>query len=137
MNRAGKIRKILVIDDDPEDLRLVKKMLEEDDKLQITLAQGGKNGWNAISQSKPDAIIMDLLMPDLDGFSLLGSLRVDPALRDIPVIILTGADLTPEQHQKLNEYGKQLLSKGYLREKELLITIEDALNRIRRPIPAD
>jgi CheY-like chemotaxis protein len=144
---GGKMRHILVIDDDPDDLRLVQKMLAGDRNLQITLVQGGKMGWDILSQSisptagkpssvpPPDAIILDLLMPDLDGFSLMANLRMDPVLREIPVIILTGADLTAEQHQTLQDFGRQMLSKNYLREKDLLITLENSLRRLR-PAPA-
>ena len=49
----------------------------------------------------------------------------------MPVIILTGADLTAEQHQKLNQFGQQLLTKGYLRENELLNTLEKSLRKLR------
>ena len=140
---GGKMRHIFVIDDDPEDLRLVQKMLAEDRNLQITLVEGGKKGWDLLSQSispptgkssplpPPDAVILDLMMPDLDGFSLLANLRMDPVLQEIPVIILTGADLTAEQHQTLQDFGRQMLSKNYLREKELLITLENSLRRLR------
>ena len=131
LTRTADIQRILVIDDDMDDLRLIKKMLAENHHLQVSLAQGGKNGLVAVKREKPDAIILDLMMPDLDGFELLAKMRLDPTLDLIPVVILSGADLTPQQHQKLAELGKELLSKSYLREKELINTIEQALRRIR------
>ena len=129
LNLDGQIKDVLVIDDDPDDLRLVKKMLEEGQRYQVTLAQGGKQGWDLIQNSRPDAIILDLFMPDLNGFLILENLRTNPVLRHIPVIILTGADLTAEQHQQLTDFGQDVLSKGFLREKELLVLLEEALRK--------
>jgi K+-sensing histidine kinase KdpD/DNA-binding response OmpR family regulator len=129
LNRDGQIKDVLVIDDDPGDLRLVQKMLEEGQRYQVTLAQGGKQGWEMIQSTHPDAIIMDLFMPDFNGFNILENLRANPVLRHIPVIILTGADLTAEQHQQLTDFGQGVLAKGYLREKELLVLLEEALRK--------
>ena len=129
LNRDGQMHEILVIDDDPEDLRLVQKMLEDDKSLHVMTAQGGKEGWDAIQANRPDTIILDLFMPDMNGFNVVENLRANPLLRHIPVIILTGADLTPEQHQQLTAFGENVLSKGYLREKELLVLLEEALRK--------
>jgi CheY-like chemotaxis protein len=129
LNRDGQIHEVLVIDDDASDLRLVQKMLEDATSYHVTPAQGGKQGWDLIQEKRPDAIIMDLFMPELNGFNILENMRANPALRNIPVIVLTGADLTPEHHQQLNDFGQGILSKGYLREKELLILLEEALRK--------
>jgi CheY-like chemotaxis protein len=60
---------------------------------------------------------------------ILENLRANPTLRHIPVIIITGANLTPEQHRQLTDFGQGLLLKGYLREKELLVLVEEALRK--------
>ncbi len=132
LNFAGDLHEILVIDDDPEDLRLVQKMVEENKRFQAVLAEGGKAGWNALQQKIPDAIIMDLFMPDMNGFELLANIRANELFSRIPVIILTGADLTPEQHQQLAEAGQNLLSKGFLREKELFNSLDAALRQFSK-----
>ena len=135
LNRDGLIREVLVIDDDPEDLRLVQKMIEDADqgsaKFHVTLAKGGQLGWEEIQNRQPDAIILDLFMPDMNGFAILEQMRSSPTLRHIPVIVLTGADLTPDQHKLLTDFGQGLLSKGYLREKELLVILEEALRKFQ------
>jgi signal transduction histidine kinase/DNA-binding response OmpR family regulator len=129
LNRDGQIKEVLVVDDDAEDLRLVKKMLEQDQRFQVTTAQGGVLGWESIQARRPDIIILDLFMPEMNGFNILENLRKNPALRRIPVIVLTGADLTPEQHQQLTDFGQGVMAKGYLREKELLVLLEEALQK--------
>ncbi|MPN40766.1 hypothetical protein SDC9_188305 [bioreactor metagenome] len=70
-------------------------------------------------------------MPGLNGFDLLEIFRTDPRLNQIPVIILTGADLNPEQQNQLSEFDKHLFSKGMLKEKDLLAYIEESLNKIK------
>jgi signal transduction histidine kinase/DNA-binding response OmpR family regulator len=129
LNQDGNYLKVLVIDDDPADLRLVQKMLEENPHFQTLLASGGKQGWEMVREDHPDIIILDLFMPDMNGFSLLEALRTDPEVCHTPVIILTGADLFPEQIQQLNEFGQDILSKGFLQEKELLVLLEEALRK--------
>jgi len=131
VNKHGSIHHILVIDDDPTDLRLVQKMLEESGKFQVTLAEGGKKGWEEMLQNRPDAVVLDLFMPDLDGFTLLNHMRSTPQLSDLPVIVLTGADLTPEQHVQMAQLGQQIITKSLLRERELMVALETALRKIR------
>ncbi len=77
-NKDGKIHKILVVDDDPSDIRLVKKILSERGRFQVYSAEGGKSGWEMIQDVHPDAVILDLFMPDMDGFAVLGNLRSNP-----------------------------------------------------------
>ncbi len=67
----------------------------------------------------------------MDGFAVLENLRSSATLNDLPVIVLTGADLSPEQYAQMRQMGQQLLTKGLLREKELLVTIQTALRKIR------
>jgi len=130
INKDGTIHEVLVIDDDPNDLRLIEKILNENGRYKPILAEGGRRGWRALSTKAPDAIILDIFMPDMDGFSILEKLRDDPNLRHIPVLVVSGGGLTREQHQQLNTFGQRLISKGSLNEGELISTIEDALKRI-------
>ena len=130
LNKNGDIREVLVIDDDPNDLRLIEKLLNENGHYKPILAQGGRKGWELINQKTPDAIILDIFMPDMDGFTILEKMRENPLLRDIPVLVVSGGGLTNEQHQQLNDFGQRLITKGSLKETELIANIENALNRI-------
>jgi PAS domain S-box-containing protein len=130
LNKNGNIREILVIDDDSNDLRLFGKILTEQGGYKTILAQGGRKGWEAINARPPQAIILDLFMPDMNGFTILERLRENPSLRHIPVLIVSGGSLTAEQHRQLAEFGQRLITKGSLQEGELIASIEDALKRI-------
>lgn len=125
------VSNVLIIDDDPADARLVEKMLAESGKYHITIAEGGKNGYEILQANPPDVVILDLFMPEMDGFSILSAMRQSERLTSIPVLVLTGADLTPEHHQQMTEFGQHLLTKGSLRENELITTLQSTLRRLR------
>ena len=132
LNSDGSIREVLVVDDDPNDLRLIGKMLSDDGRYRPSLSEGGKSGWDVISSGNPPhAVILDLFMPDLDGFKILENMRADVKLRDIPVIVVSGMELSAEQKKQLNEFGQRLLSKGSFTEKELLASLERSLDRVQ------
>jgi PAS domain S-box-containing protein len=131
LNADGSIRDVLVIDDDPDDLRLVGKILNDDGRYKATFAEGGRMGWDIISSGKPPhVVVLDLFMPEMDGFKILENMQASQKLRDIPVIVISGMDLTAEQKKQLNEFGQRLLSKGSFNEKELLTSIQRSLDRV-------
>jgi CheY-like chemotaxis protein/nitrogen-specific signal transduction histidine kinase len=132
LNTDGSIRDVLVIDDNPDDLRLIGKILTDDGRYKPMLAEGGRVGWDIISSGKPPhAVILDLFMPEMDGFKILENMQASEILRDIPVIVISGMELAAEQKQQLNEFGQRLLSKGSFSEKELLTSIQRSLERVR------
>jgi CheY-like chemotaxis protein len=130
LNPAGEVMDVLIIDDDPNDLRLMERALLDNGRYRPILAQGGQAGWELLKAGTPHAIILDLFMPDMDGFSILEKLRSDPGLSDIPVLVVSGGTLTEDQLKQLNDFGQQFLSKGTLKESEFLSSIEEALSRV-------
>jgi CheY-like chemotaxis protein len=130
LNKNGSIHEVLVIDDDPNDLRLIEKILNQHGQYKPILAEGGRKGWEAISAKAPHAIILDVFMPEMNGFNILEKLREDPSLRDIPVLVVSGGGLTNEQQQQLNAFGQRLITKGSLNEVQLIESIENALKRL-------
>ena len=70
-------------------------------------------------------------MPDLDGFTILEKLRTTHELSDIPVIVVTGVELTSEQKKQLAEFGQNIIKKGSLSEDELLSLLDKTLKRIK------
>ncbi|MBW8011721.1 MAG: response regulator [Chloroflexi bacterium] len=111
---------ILLVDDDPDTMRLIEIMLSKEKSYKLQFAQGGLEGLAAIQSNTPDAVILDLFMPDLDGFSLLETIRTDPAVKDLPVIVLTAGDLTDEEIKELANHKQQYLRKDNLNEEELM-----------------
>jgi PAS domain S-box-containing protein len=130
LNKHGTIHEVLVIDDDPNDLRLIEKILSQHGGYRPILAEGGRKGWEAINRKTPHAIILDLFMPEMDGFTILERLRENSILREIPVLVVSGGGLTSEQQRQLDEFGQRLITKGSLNENQLIETIENALEQL-------
>lgn len=79
---------ILVVDDDPSIVEILQFLLMKE-KHTVFVARDGKAGLKMAQDSRPDLIILDVMMPEMDGFSVSGILYKDPAMRKIPIIILT------------------------------------------------
>ncbi len=131
LDKEGQNQTVLVVDDDPDDLRLLKKLIDESGRFHAKLAEGGLKGWEMLQTERPDVVVLDMFMPDMDGFRILEKIRSDPDLKEIPVVVLTGVDLSAEQQQKLIDFRQQMLTKGFLSEKELMSTLDRALQKMK------
>jgi CheY-like chemotaxis protein len=131
INREGQAMEVLIIDDDVDDLKFVKKMIETESRIHPTLAQGGKVALDILKNLTPDLIVLDLFMPDMNGFEILEKFKSEPRLAKIPVIVLTGADLTVEQKAQLAESSQLLATHGLIKESDILKNMEEALERIK------
>ncbi len=81
--------KILLIDDEEDFCFFVKRNLERTGEFQVLAATSGEEGINLAKREKPDAILLDIVMPKLDGPDVVEALSADPLTKDIPVIFLT------------------------------------------------
>ncbi|PKN99579.1 MAG: hypothetical protein CVU42_07660 [Chloroflexi bacterium HGW-Chloroflexi-4] len=131
INREGRAMEVLIIDDDVNDLKFVKKMVETEPRIHPTLAQGGKVALDILRNMTPDLIVLDLFMPDMNGFEILDKFKSDERLAKIPVIVLTGADLTPDQKAQLAESSQSLATHGLIKESDILKNMEEALEKIK------
>jgi CheY-like chemotaxis protein len=90
---------LLVVDGDPQLVGLVRQLLEGE-PYEVVTATDGQEALKAIAQKRPDIILLDLLMPEMDGFAVIEHLQQDPQSRQIPVIVLTAKTLTAAVIQK-------------------------------------
>lgn len=102
---------ILVVDDDPQNIRLIKAMLKPFN-MEVMVADGGKAGLEIAMKKKPDLIILDLMMPDVDGFEVVSKLREDPAAAQIPILIYTAKNITSEDRERLQGNIQTIIQKG-------------------------
>ncbi|MCL4253218.1 MAG: pyridoxal-phosphate dependent enzyme [Anaerolineae bacterium] len=122
---------IVIIEDNPMDLRLAKRMLASaGDDYYVVEASTGRAGLKAIYTYHPDLIILDLMLPDVDGFAILDTLKNDPKLRDIPVVVVSAKSLTEEEQKRLQTHIKVLLEKASLDRKNLLALIKTELSDV-------
>ena len=105
-------------------------MLEAQHRYRVTEADGGQAGIDLVHQRIPDIVILDLMMPEVDGFAVLEDLKREPDTRNIPVIVITAKELTEEEHRQLSGQVEVLLRKGLFTEQELLDDLGKSLSRI-------
>lgn len=118
---------ILIIEDNPQDMRLARRLLSSQGHFRIVEAANGRDGLKAVHQHRPDLILLDLMLPEMDGFTVLNTLKHDRALRDIPVVVISAKALNPGERDQLQAQTASILEKGTLNRQEFLYIIEDAL----------
>jgi CheY-like chemotaxis protein len=102
---------ILIVDDDPQNIRLIRAMLKPFN-IEVMVADGGKAGVEMALKKKPDLIILDLMMPEVDGFDVVSRLKEDPAASQIPILIYTAKNITSEDRERLQGNIQSIIQKG-------------------------
>ncbi len=124
---------VLIIDDEPGILDLHATMIRSQVKnCQVLTAQNGKEGLEIMRSQRPDLVLLDLMMPEFDGFTVLNRMQEEQLLRNIPVIILTAQSLTEKEMSKLNQGVTAVLGKGLFSQVEMMERVETILARSRR-----
>ena len=118
--------KVLVVDDEAGTRELLKEMLESDGYIPV-LASSGKEALEALAHISVSAILLDLIMPEMDGFEMLLRMKEDPGLRNIPVLVLTAKDLTDNEIEMLRHETIGLFQKGREWKKQLLADLRRAV----------
>ena len=118
--------RLLVVDDDPHVVDLVRQLLA-DQPYEIVAAADGQAALEAMAQRQTDVILLDLLMPHLDGFGVLEYLHRTPRYRDIPVIVLTAKTCTAEEQALLHTRVRTVIQKQGLERDRLLQEVRAAL----------
>jgi threonine synthase len=128
-NLDEKTTSVLLIDDNEDATLLIRRLLEARKNYRLYVA---KDGWDGLAQARqllPDLIVTDLMMPGIDGFGLVEELRLDPRTRDIPIVVVSAKDITPEERQRLNGHIEALYQKASLPPRkfvdQLIQVIED------------
>ena len=117
---------VLVIDDEAPTRELLERQLTKEG-WHVTTAEHGRAGLACLEKARPGLILLDLLMPEMDGFEFLENLRTRAEWRDLPVIVLTAKDLTETDRQLLSGRVSQVLQKGAFRTEDLLAEIRARL----------
>jgi CheY-like chemotaxis protein len=134
--RANKMpTSVLIVDDDPRNTRLVEAMLKPFN-INLLVARDGAAGIKLALQRKPDLIILDLMMPDVDGFEVVSALRKDSATAQIPILIYTAKNVTAADRERLQGSIQSIIRKGELNKEQFLEIIYRRGER-RKRLPAE
>jgi CheY-like chemotaxis protein len=110
---------ILVVEDDPTTRDMLRRMLEREGWT-VAEADNGEVALGRVAERRPDLILLDLMMPKMDGFEVISALRSTALWRSIPIVVLTAMDLSATDRLRLNGYVERVLQKGSYAHEELL-----------------
>ena len=125
----GRRREALVIDDDPVVIDLARQLLEEDGWT-VRGAADGQQGLDEIARSRPDVVLLDLMMPVMDGFETLRRLRQDPETADLPVIVVTAKDLSGRELEDLRRNTARVIEKDGMDRDRILAELRESLKMV-------
>jgi len=135
--RASKMpASVLVVDDDSRNTRLVEAMLKPLN-INVMVARDGAAGIKLGLSRKPDLIILDLMMPGVDGFEVVSALRKDPVAAQIPILIYTAKTITAADRERLQGSIQSLIRKGEISKEQFLELIYRRGERRKRPPAAE
>ncbi|EDN67161.1 Response regulator receiver protein [Beggiatoa sp. PS] len=123
---------VMVLEDDPSSRQLMEAMLTKAG-WSVSTAENGRIGLEKIAKNIPDLILLDLMMPEMDGFEFTMRLRENEKWRAIPIIVLTAKDITHEDRLALNNYVQTVFQKGHYQKDKLLLEIKELLGNNSLP----
>jgi len=121
---------ILIVEDDEITRDMLRKSLETNE-YKVKSAVNGKEALEKVRQSKPGLILLDLMMPEMDGFEFAERLRENKEWLDIPVVVITAKDLTKEDHSRLKGNVEAIMQKGSYSKNDLLSEIGERIKKLQ------
>ena len=110
---------VLLVEDDPTTREMMRSMLERDG-WSVVEAENGQVALQRIAESRPNVVLLDLMMPEMDGFEFIAELQRNEALRSVPTVVITAKELTAEERTRLSGSVEKILLKGAYSREELL-----------------
>ena len=121
---------VLIVEDDETTRQMLRKSLETND-YKVRSASNGKEGLEKVKQFKPGLILLDLMMPEMDGFEFAERLREKKEWLDIPVVVITAKDLSKEDLSRLKGNVETIMQKGSYSKDELLSEVGDRIKKLK------
>ncbi|MDE2483652.1 MAG: HAMP domain-containing protein [candidate division NC10 bacterium] len=131
---GSQTRKLLVVEDDETDRRSIVELIGNGD-VQIVSVGTGKEALTALRAERYDCMVLDLKLPDISGFQVLERMQKQPALRDVPVIVYTGKELSKREAAQLQQMAQTVIVKGARSPERLLAETSLFLHRMVTDLP--
>jgi len=127
---------LLVVEDNPGEQLSIRELLGHDD-IDVSIAATGAEALSAIKEQPFDCVVLDLRLPDMTGFEVLERLGDTPELNDLPVVVFTGKELSPEEDARLHSLARSVVVKGVESPERLLDETALFLHRVVDDLPAE
>ncbi|MAH97925.1 MAG: hybrid sensor histidine kinase/response regulator [Euryarchaeota archaeon] len=121
---------ILIVEDDKITRDMLTKSLETND-FKVIKAKNGKEALERVNETKPALVLLDLMMPEMDGFEFAEKLREKKEWLDIPVVVITAKDLTNEDHTRLKGNVEAIMQKGSYNKDEILNEVGNRIKKLK------
>ena len=119
---------VLIVEDDVFLAEIYQKKFEMEG-FKVSTANNGEKGLSDIQKKKPDIVLLDILLPKLDGFAVLEELKKDPAVKDVPVILLTNLGQKDDVQRGLDEGASDYLIKTHFKPSEVVDKVRKILQK--------
>jgi len=129
-------KRLLVVEDNPAEQLSIKELLGFDD-VDVTVVSSGEAAIRTVNDQSFDCVVLDLRLPDISGFEVLERFRDTPSLRDLPVVVFTGKELSPEEDARLHALARSVVVKGVESPERLLDETALFLHRVVADLPVD
>jgi CheY-like chemotaxis protein len=127
-HRGSAGQPVLVVEDEPTMREMLRRMLEQAG-WEVLECPNGAAALETLATQRPAVIVLDLMMPVMDGFQFLAELARHESWREIPVVVVSAKELTAEERQRLDGHVEQILQKGSFRRDDLLREVQDTVRR--------
>ena len=129
-------KRLLVIEDNPAEQLSIEALLNHSD-IEIETVDTGQAALEILRERPADCVVLDLRLPDISGFELLQRFSKEPALSDMPVVVFTGRELSPEEDAQLHAMARSIVVKGVESPERLLDETALFLHRVVTDLPDD
>jgi len=133
---AEQSRRLLVVEDNPVEQQSIRELLGYDD-IEIATSASGREALGLLRHQDFDCVVLDLRLPDISGFDLLEQLREDTRLADLPVVVFTGQELSPDEEARLHALARSVVVKGVESPERLLDETALFLHRVVTDLPVE
>ncbi|MFK4438916.1 response regulator [Paenibacillus sp. RC21] len=130
------VKRLLVVEDDDNQRKSIIELIDHDD-VAITAVSTGQEALNELGMQRYDCMVLDLMLNDMTGFELLGRIRDNEQLTDLPIIIYTGKDLDSKEETQLRKFAESIIIKDVKSPERLLDETTLFLHRVEANLPED
>jgi len=133
---APRRKRLLIVEDNPAEQLSIRELLGHDD-IDVVVSSTGRDALELVAKETFDCVVLDLRLPDMSGFDILENMRDIPNIKDLPVVVFTGKELSPEEDARLHTLARSVVVKGVESPERLLDETALFLHRVVSDLPGE